>query len=65
MHKSAGQGPHQLNKESVGFPRVSIVTIFLNGEEFLAEAIESVIRQTFSDWEYFLVDGSASILIVG
>lgn len=37
-------------------PRVSITIIFLDGEAFLAEAIESVIAQTFDSWELFLVD---------
>ena len=39
--------------------QVSIITIFLNGERFLVEAIESVLAQTFQDWELLLVnDGS-------
>ncbi len=47
-------------------PSVSVVLIFLNGEEFLREAIESVIGQTYTDWELLLVDdgstdGSAAI----
>jgi len=37
-------------------PRVSVITIFLDGEAFLAEAIESVIAQSFDDWELLLVD---------
>ena len=41
--------------------RVSVITIFLDGEAFLAEAIESVIAQTYTQWELLLVDdGSAS-----
>ncbi|HEY7564606.1 MAG TPA: glycosyltransferase [Acidimicrobiia bacterium] len=35
---------------------VSVVLIFLNGERFLSEAIESVLAQTYSDWELILVD---------
>jgi glycosyltransferase involved in cell wall biosynthesis len=42
-----------------GNPRVSVITAFLNGEAFLAEAIESVIAQSFPDWELLLInDGS-------
>jgi glycosyltransferase involved in cell wall biosynthesis len=37
-------------------PRVSVVTIFLDEERFLAEAIASVRGQTFGDWELLLVD---------
>lgn len=41
-------------------PRVSVVMTFLDAERFLAEAIESVLAQTYRDWELVLVDdGSA------
>jgi len=42
-------------QDAVG-PRVSATIIFLDGEAFLAEAIESVVAQTYSNWELFLVD---------
>jgi glycosyltransferase involved in cell wall biosynthesis len=45
---------------SSGVPTVSVVIIFLNAEKFLREAIESVLAQTFSDWELFLVDDGSS-----
>lgn len=37
-------------------PLVSAVIIFLNEEKFLSEAIESVLGQTYSNWELLLVD---------
>jgi glycosyltransferase involved in cell wall biosynthesis len=37
-------------------PFVSVVTPFYNTREFLAECIESVLRQTYQNWEYVLVD---------
>jgi glycosyltransferase involved in cell wall biosynthesis len=37
-------------------PQVTAIMIFLNGEAFLAEAIESVIAQQGVDWELVLVD---------
>lgn len=48
-------------------PLVSIVTPVYNGEAFLAETIESVLAQSYQNWEYFLLDnaskdGSASII---
>lgn len=46
----------QKSIESANNPRVSVITLFLNGEAFLSEAIESVLGQTFSDWEFLLVD---------
>ena len=41
-------------------PRVSVITIFLDAERYLGEAIESVLAQDFRDFELILVDdGSA------
>ncbi len=41
-------------------PRVSICLPVYNGERYLAEAIESVLRQTENDWELIICDdGSA------
>jgi glycosyltransferase involved in cell wall biosynthesis len=39
---------------------VSIVTCFLNAEKFLAEAVQSVLAQTYSNWELVLVDDGSS-----
>ena len=41
-------------------PLVSVVTIFLNGERFIQEAIESVLAQTYDNWEYLLVDDGST-----
>lgn len=41
-------------------PRVSVVTPFFNTEAYLAECIESVLRQTYTDWEYILVDNQST-----
>jgi glycosyltransferase involved in cell wall biosynthesis len=35
---------------------VSVVMIFLNGERFIREAIESIVAQSYTDWELMLVD---------
>ncbi len=37
-------------------PLVSCVIIFLNGEKYIGEAIDSVIAQTYPNWELILVD---------
>src|SRR5262245_643747 len=37
-------------------PRVSVITPVYNGERHLAECIESVLGQTFPDWDYVIVD---------
>jgi glycosyltransferase involved in cell wall biosynthesis len=41
-------------------PKVSVVIIFLNEKRFLSEAVESVLSQTFQDWELFLVDDGST-----
>lgn len=41
-------------------PLVSVIIIFLNGESFLEEAIESVFTQTYNNWELLLVDDGST-----
>ena len=41
-------------------PRISIVVPFLNGDRFFDEAIASVIAQSCSDWELWLVDDGST-----
>jgi len=37
-------------------PKISVITIFYNEERFIKAAIESVLSQTYKDWELLLVD---------
>jgi len=41
-------------------PTVSAIIIFLNGEKFIEEAIQSVLAQTYEDWELLLVDDGST-----
>ena len=40
--------------------KVSIITPFLNAEKYFVEAIESVIAQTHTNWELFLIDDGST-----
>lgn len=41
-------------------PLVSVIVIFLNAADFLQEAIESVLAQTYEQWELLLVDDGSN-----
>ena len=41
-------------------PTVTVITAVFNREKFIGRAIESVQAQTFSDWEYVIVDNGSS-----
>lgn len=51
-----------LSSETAGRPDplVSVIMIFLNAETFMAEAVESVIAQTYPNWELLLVDDGST-----
>ena len=41
-------------------PRVSVVMSVFNGEAFLREALESIFRQSFSDFEFIIIDDGST-----
>jgi glycosyltransferase involved in cell wall biosynthesis len=41
-------------------PRVSVVMPVYNGQKYLRESIESVLRQTFGDWELVVMDNRST-----
>ena len=41
-------------------PLVSVITIFLNEEKFIQDAIESVFAQSYDNWELLLVDDGSN-----
>ncbi|MDD3419266.1 MAG: glycosyltransferase [Candidatus Gastranaerophilales bacterium] len=40
--------------------KITIITASYNYQDFIKEAIESVLRQTYTDWEYIIVDDGSS-----
>ena len=44
---------------NISSPKFSIITIVYNGEALLQGTIESVRAQTFSDYEYLIIDGKS------
>ena len=41
-------------------PRVTVITVFWNAERFISEAVESVLAQSYSEWELLLVDDGST-----
>lgn len=41
-------------------PQISVITPFFNTGPYLSESIESVLRQSFEDWELILIDDGSS-----
>ena len=40
-------------------PKFSIITIVYNGESFIEGTMQSVLNQTFTDYEYIIIDGAS------
>jgi glycosyltransferase involved in cell wall biosynthesis len=46
--------------DAQGQPLVSIVTPVYNGEEYLRQSIESVLAQTYENWDYLIVNNCST-----
>src|SRR5690349_4304048 len=50
----------ELEDPSQHDPLVSVILIFFNCEAFLQEAIDSVLAQTYRNWELLLIDDGST-----
>ena len=41
-------------------PLVSILIPFKNTEEFIAECLESILKQTYTNWELLIIDDKST-----
>ena len=41
-------------------PLISIITVVYNGEKYIEQTIQSVINQSFKDFEYIVIDGKSN-----
>src|SRR4051794_24802529 len=41
-------------------PKISVVVPVLNGERYLAETLDSILRQSYPEWECIIIDGGSS-----
>ena len=46
--------------DAESFPLVSVVTPVYNGATYLQECMESVLRQTYTNWDYTVVDNAST-----
>lgn len=58
--RSASEPQPSASLDVESTPLVSVVTPFYNTAAFLAECIESVLLQTYQNWEYILVNNSST-----
>src|SRR5208337_4069088 len=68
-HENSRERDKKMTEESLGgkkkcpsreAPLVSIVTPFFNTSDYLEECIQSVVGQTYSNWEYILADNCST-----
>ena len=48
------------NDRTSAMPLVSVITIFFNAERFIEEALQSVLDQTYTNFELILVDDGST-----
>jgi len=49
-----------LKKDKKNFPLVSIITVVLNNKKFLQQSINSVLNQSYKNYEHIIIDGQST-----
>jgi len=42
------------------YPEITVITIVYNGERYIREAVDSILNQTYKDFEYVIVDNNST-----
>ncbi len=42
------------------YPIISVITVVLNGADYIAQTVESVVKQSYSGLEYIVIDGGST-----
>jgi glycosyltransferase involved in cell wall biosynthesis len=58
--RSATLTSYQGGDPTMDKPLISVIVIFFNAEQFIEEAIESILAQTYDAWELLLVDDGST-----
>ncbi len=53
-------GGKRLKRKKIKNPIFSIITVVLNNEKYLEETINSVLNQSYKNFEYIIIDGGSS-----
>ena len=60
LKKNDLEGGLRLKKKNNQKPLLSIITVVLNQEKYLAQTIRSILSQKFKDYEYIVIDGGST-----
>ena len=60
MHRAAVDPPFGTGSGTMDAPEISVVMPVYNVASFLAESIESILRQTTADFEFVIVDDGST-----
>ncbi len=49
-----------LKKDKKNLPLVSVITVVLNNKKFLQQSINSVLNQSYKNYEHIIIDGKST-----